>query len=428
MATQTPNAAHDSSLQDLAQSSLRGKTSEVRYVVRQPILDTQSNVHGYELLLWNGSEVVLGGMSELAAHALLGNAMVFGVEELASGRLAFVQCTAESLAEEWVWSLPPKMTVVEVLEDTRDLPRLLELCRKLKELGFRLAVDNFTRNPGARALVELADYVKVDIANIKAPERRFLKGMLAGIPACPIAVNVETQEEYREVWGAGFQLFEGFYFCRPEPVRSHQIPANRALHIEILEVLHKDPVDLDRLSQLVMCDASLTYSLLRLVNSPVCAMRQEVTSIHSALMLLGEERARRIAMLAIANDFDRGEPAELLRMAFERGRFCELAAGLLGLAPSEQYLIGMASMFPAMLRTTMEDLVQLLPLRQEARDALLGKGNREGIFLDLVACQDSRELTTHQAILQSNGLRFEQLLTHLADARAWANAAIQSIH
>src|SRR5208282_4422543 len=158
---------------------------------------------------------------------------------------------------------------------------------------------------------------------------------------------------------------------------------------------------------------------------PICAMRQEVTSIHSALMLLGEERSRRIAMLAIANDFDRGQPAELLRMAFERGRFCELAAALLGLVPSEQYLIGMASMFPAMLRTTKEDLVPLLPLRQEARDALLGKGNREGIFLDLVACQDSRELTAHQDILQANGLRFDQLLRHLADARAWANAAIR---
>lgn len=128
------------------------------------------------------------------------------------------------------------------------------------------------------------------------------------------------------------------------------------LHIQILEALQNDPIDLNRLSRLIMGDASLTYSLLRLVNSPLFAIRQEITSIHSALMQLGEERSRRIAMLAIATDFDTGQPPELLRMAFERGRFCELGAELLGLSPSEQYLIGMASMFPAMLRMTIENL------------------------------------------------------------------------
>ena len=273
----------------------------------------------------------------------------------------------------------------------------------------------------------MADYVMVDIPSLAANERQFLRAFLDGVSPCPIAKNVESQVEYREVWGAGFKLFQGHYFCRPEPVRDRQIPGNRALHIQILEAMQRDPIDLDRLSQLIMGDASLTYSLLRLINSPVFAIRQEVTSIHSALMLLGEERARRIAMLAIATDFDNGQPAELLRMAFERGRFCELGADLLGLSPSEQYLIGMVSMFPAMLRMTVENLVSLLPLREGARDALLGRETREGVLLNLMVSQDQRDWATHSALVKANGLRLDQLMWRCADARDWANAAIQSM-
>jgi EAL and modified HD-GYP domain-containing signal transduction protein len=400
---------------------------QTHYVVRLPILNPLSEVHAYELLFWGGQEMTAGWKNELATHAVLSNAMVFGIEELASGKPALVQCTAESLTEEWVWNLPPNLTIVELQEDSKASPAQLDACARLKELGFKLALDDFTKKPGAGALLELADYVMVDIANLRADDRRLLRAFLAGVPASPIAKNVESQEEFREAWGAGFKLFQGYYFCRPEPVRDHQIPANRMLHIQILEALQKDPIDLNQLSRLIMCDASLTYSLLRLVNSPLYAIRQEVTSIHSALMQLGEERSRRIAMLAIASDFDTGQPPELLRMAFERGRFCELSAELLGLSPNEQYLIGMASMFPAMLRMTIDNLVQVLPLREEARAALLGQQTREGVLLNLMVCQERRDWETHDALIKSNGLQVTELMWRCAEARDWASATIQSM-
>jgi len=83
-------------------------------------------------------------------------------------------------------------------------------------------------------------------------------------------------------------------------------------------------------TRLVKRDASLTYRLLRLVNSPMCAMRQEVKSIQSALLAVGEDTFRRIATLAITSELSGSQPAEILRMAFVRGRFCELAAGSCG--------------------------------------------------------------------------------------------------
>ncbi|MGD0893131.1 MAG: HDOD domain-containing protein [Terracidiphilus sp.] len=437
MSAQTlPAKLPDGSLQNLVRSSLQGPAGEVCYVARQPILDLHSRVHGYELLCWNGRQQAdgpdrngpdrNGPDKELAARALLGNAVVFGVSELTSGLPAFVQCTADSLTEEWVLGLPPELTVVELDEEIEVTENVLASCRALKQLGFRLAVDNFCGRTESAPLVVLADYVKVEIARAGAGERKRLLDRLTHLQARAIAIRVETPEDFKHVREEGFELFEGYYFCRPEPVKNAKIPANRLVHLEILEVLQQDPVDLNRLSQLVMCDASLTYGLLRLVNSPVCALRQEVSSIHTALILLGEATARRMAMLAIASDFNGEQPQELLRMAFERGRFCELAAGLMGLAPSEQYLIGMVSMFPAMLRISMKDLVKTLPLREEARNALLGTGNREGVLLDLLICQDCRDWNKYDAILAANGLRFDHLMWRLSEAITWAKNALQN--
>jgi len=337
-----------------------------------------------------------------------------------------VHCTADSLSEEWVRGLDPDLTVLEVREDEDPSSTLMEACLTLKGLGFKIALEDFTGKATAGPLLELADYVKIDISGGDSSERKSLIGRLERKSCRAIAKNVHTHDDYREASAEGFQLFQGYYFCRPKLIRDHKIPPNRLAQLEILKVLQEDPINIDRMSHLVMNDASLTYGLLRLVNSPMFAVRQEVTSIRAALMLLGDEVTRRLAMLAIANEFNADQPKELLRMAFERGRFCEMAAELLGLSPSEQYLIGMVSMFPAMLRIPMDDLVRMLPLRAMACDALLGKGNREGILLDFLIRQDRGDWTGGEAILETNKLRFEEVMWRFGEAVAWSNAAAKS--
>ena len=399
---------------------------ELRSVARQPILDLHSRVHGYELLFWNGRKPVARTDSDFATRTMLDNTVVFGLEELAHGLPVFVNCTVDSLTEEWVQVMPPKMTVLELPFEAEATPGLLSACRKLKAVGFRLALTDFKEELAAQPLAELADYVKVDFAKVDALGRKNLMRWLEGVPACGVAQNVETQEQYALACTEGFELFQGYYFCRPEPLKSHKIPGNRLVHLEILEDLQNDPIDLQRMSQLVSCDASLTYRLLRLVNSPICAMRQEVTSIQSALMLVGEANFRRIAILAIASEFNTEQPAEILRMAFERGRFCELAANLCGLVPSEQYLIGMISLFPAMLRILMGDLIRLLPLREKARDALMGMETPESVLLHWVVCQEYGDWEACDAIIRANNLKADQIMRCHNEAIVWANAALKT--
>jgi len=224
----------------------------------------------------------------------------------------------------------------------------------------------------------------------------------------------------KQACAEGFTLFQGYYFCRPLLLKYRKIPANRLSHIQILELLQHHPLDLHRLSELVKRDMSLTYRFLRLVNSPVCAIRQEVCSIKSALILVGDDAIRRVITLAIASEFNAKQPPEILRMAFVRGRFCELAAGLCALAQAEQYLLGMFSMLPAMLRVPMADLAKVLSLREKIREALLGAGIHESSLLRWVEFHERGNWENCDAIVRSHGFNQVELVRCYAEALSWA--------
>ncbi|MGB7265431.1 MAG: EAL domain-containing protein, partial [Terracidiphilus sp.] len=287
--------------------------SGIRYVARQPILDLRGKVHAYELLFRNGHEDAFRSNSDSATRIMLDNTVLFGLGRLTSGLPAFVNCTEEALTGNLVQVLPPGMTVLEVLEDIEPTAAVIDACRRLKAAGFRLALDDFAWKPGLQPLVELADYIKVDFAAMDRKERRELLGRLCGVTVALIAEKVETQEEFAEARDEGFTLIQGYYFCRPVLMENRKVPANRLSHVEILRVLQAESIDLNRLTRLVKRDASLTYRLLRLINSPVCAMQQEVRSVQAALIAVGEDAFRRMATLAIASELNEGQPMELLR-------------------------------------------------------------------------------------------------------------------
>ena len=396
----------------------------LRYVARQPILDLHCKVYGYELLFRAGPEVEFRGDGDLATRTMLDNTVIFGLDKLTAGLPAFVNCTMESLTGGLVNVLPPSMTVLEILDTLEPTTELITACSELKAAGYRIALDDFIWKPKFEPLVEMADYIKVDFAQSDAAARQGLFAQLKNAPVMLLAEKVETQEDYKQACAEGFTLFQGYYFCRPQLLRNRRIPANRASYLKILQLLVHDPLNLRELSQLVKRDASLTYRFLRLANSPLFAMHQKVGSIMSALVLLGEDAVRRIATLAITSEFNAQQSSEILRMAFVRARFCELAARLCALDPAEQYLLGMFSLVPAMLRISREDLATSMPFRVKIREAWLGTTNRESSLLRWVEFHERGDWQGCDATVCSHGLKQVDMTSCYAQAMIWADAAM----
>jgi EAL and modified HD-GYP domain-containing signal transduction protein len=409
----------------LADEAMAEVNAGLRYVARQPIMDRRARVHAYELLFRAGPDAAFRGDGDMATRTMLDNTVMFGLEKLTGGLPAFVNCTCESLTDDLVQVLPPGMTVLEILETIEPTAEIVAACRKMKRSGFRLALDDFVWSPKFQPLVELADYIKVDFAQSGAAERKALLHQLRGGRVALLAEKVETQEEYKQACDEGFTLFQGYYFCRPVLMENRKVPANRFTQLEILQLMRSETLDLRKVTDLVKQDASLTYRLLRLVNSPLCSIRQEVNSIHSALMAVGEDTFRRIATLAITSELNGNQPLELLRMAFVRGRFSEEAAAQFNLDATEQYLMGLVSLLPAMLRMPMEELTPAMPLRNEIRQALEGTDNPERALLTWVERQERADWDGCDQVAEAHGFNQDALMKCYADALVWSEQALR---
>ncbi|MGB8097487.1 MAG: HDOD domain-containing protein [Terracidiphilus sp.] len=404
-----------------SQAEDREFPGELRHLARQPILDARGQVHAYELLFRAAAENA--GDDDAATRTILDNSMVFGLEKIARGLPAFVNCTLQVLTQEQVRVLPPRMTVLEIRETVKPTPELIQACIRLKSSGYRIALDDFTWSSPLQPLVLFADFIKVDFLKVSEDERRLL---LSKLPynSTLIAEKVETRADFETARTEGFSLFQGFYFCAPAAVHVAKIPANRLCHLQMLQLLQHDPIDLHKIAEQVKLDPGLSYRLLRLVNSPACAIRQNVCSIEMALMAIGDDQFRRLASLAIASQLSGGESNEILRMAFIRARFCELAAPLFGFEPGEQYLIGLFSMLPAMLKVPMKDLLLALPLRWEMQEALLDHDEPVRAPLQWVEAEERREWELCRQIASNRGLPPSELADRYLTAILWADEAL----
>lgn len=395
-------------------------SSEACLIARLPILDAHNTVLAYELLCRGGFDSSpLGGVDEA------GTKLAESLDRLSRGLLVFISRSPASLIQGGGIGLPAHRTVLQIASSAEPTPELVEACRELRSSGHGLALDEDAEN--SEILTRFASYIKVDFAAYDVAARKRLVAKARGASAKLVASNVETQEQFSQARAEGFDLFEGYYFSRLQSKNNKRIPGNKLVHLEILELIQSDPYDLNRLSQLVSCDPSLTFRLLRLVNSPMCAVRQEVISIQSALLLVGQDVFRHIASMAIATDLNAEQPAEVLRMALVRSRFCELAANLCNLPQAEQYLLGMVSLFPAMLDVQMEELVKMLPLRKPACDALLGKEIVEGALLRWIMAIERGNWIACDAVAGKYGLKQKVLARQYRDAIAWAEVSLSSM-
>lgn len=357
------------------------RLEKVSYLARQPILDRRGNVFGYAIHFHGTTAEQSGSGLSAASQGMLDALALFGMERYSSGTWGFVACAAEVLTPELLEGIPTNLTVLEIPANAALSPRLTRSCQELHQAGFKLALAGYAPDDPRQSLLSMVDYVKIDVAAIDSPGWGELHKSLYGTQAVVVAENIHSHADYGKARAAGLQYFQGYYFCHPELIPNRKLPTAHKYQFEILQELFKDPLDLKTLCPLVSRDPSLVYRVLRFVNSPMCAVRYLITSIESAIMILGDAAFRRMATLAIQCTLTQSQSPELLRMALLRARFCAQAAPLCGLNTEEMYLMGMLSLLPAMMQVPMHVVLDGLPLREEIRDALAGQYCKEACLL-----------------------------------------------
>jgi EAL and modified HD-GYP domain-containing signal transduction protein len=347
------------------------------FVGRQPILDAQQRVFGYELLYRSGAQNYYTGTDgNQATCATVNNAMnIMGLTELVAGRRAFVNITRQLLIKEVYSVLPPGETVIELLESIEPDAAVCDACRDLKRAGYTLALDDFVFAPHFRPLLDEADLIKIDLTLTPPEEARELIATY-GQHARFVAEKVETQAEFAAARDAGFSLFQGYFFARPEIVQGRDIPAGKQNYLLLLREISQPTLDVPRLERVIRAEPSLSVKLLRYINSAAFGIRNRVDSIRQAVLLLGERVFRKWASLVAVTCLSRGAPEQLMRNCLTRAEFCDQISTDLRLADRtfDLFLFGLLSGLEAIVRAPVGEIIKDLPLADDVRIALLGEG------------------------------------------------------
>lgn len=347
------------------------------YVARQPILDSKRNVFGYELLFCSGPENFFPNVDpDMATSKLIDNSLfVMGLENLVFDKLAFINMTRSALLSDLVFLLPKENCVIEVLETVEPDDQIVSACKDFKREGYRIALDDFIHKPSFEPLLAVADFVKVDFISSKSKERQLYARHFIPRGLQMLAEKVETSEDVQEGLNAGYSLFQGYFFCKPEVVRGKTIPEYKINYLRFLQELSRPDLDFDELEEIIKQEVSLSMKLLRFLNSAAMGLRREVTSIKHALVLLGERPLKKWASLIAFTNLGDDKPSELLITCLLRARFCESLARQARMPERELdlFLTGMFSAIDAVLDRPLEELIEEMSLPEAIGKTLFGE-------------------------------------------------------
>jgi c-di-GMP-related signal transduction protein len=400
------------------------------FIGRQPIFDTHQQVFGYELLFRSGMNNVFTHTDpdQATSKVISDSFFLLGIPTLTGGKRAFINIPRDFLLNEYVYLIPKESMVVEILETVEPDQEIITACEKLKQAGYLLAVDDFIYDDKYKPLLNLVDFVKIDFLATKGEGRKALLEQYVSSGIRFLAEKVETPQEHKDALDLGYSYFQGYFFCKPTIISGKDIPAYKLHYLRILQVINRPEVDFKKLGEIIKNEISLSFKLLRYINSAYFGLRNKINSIMQALALLGEKEIKKwVSLIALAN-MGQDQPEELVIQALIRAKFCEsLAIGMIQRADN-LFLMGMFSLIDTILSRPLDEILKEIPIADEVKDALLGKQNRlRDVYEFVLVCEkgDWEKLPEQTARLGIQEARAYQLYL---DALKWSYQCFRGGH
>src|SRR5687768_3976496 len=237
-----------------------GESRATVHVARQPILEANGQVFGYELL-YRATQTATSCTAEgdLASARVLTDAVLeVGLDTLTGGRPAFLNLTKPLITSQVATLLPHAAAVYELREDVEVDDSVVEACRDLHARGYRLALDDFVVGSAAEQLLPYVSFVKIDVQLTDMPQVLELPKRYKPHRVTMVAEKVETRDVFDATREAGYTLFQGYYFCRPVIRTGTTLPAKHATYIRLLSEINRPNLTVHELEALIKQDASLS--------------------------------------------------------------------------------------------------------------------------------------------------------------------------
>jgi len=402
-------------------------------IARQPILNADETVIGYELLFResSGEHHFTSANGEKATSTTIDTLSVVGLSVLCDGRLAFINCARQTLLSDYFALLPPDEVVIEIQQAVPPDEDVVQACQRLKQAGYSIALDNFEPKDKREGLIRFADFIKVDIARIPLELSAPLAALYGSERRRMLAQKVETREQFVTARNNGFTCFQGYFFRRPENMQVRQIPANQGTYLRLLSAVSKPSVEFAEIEGLIKHEPSLCYRLLRYLNSPLLQLSVPVVSVRHALGLLGEQETVRWIRMATTVVMGQDKCSDLVLSSLVRARFCELISPKVEHGNSDLFLMGMLSLMDAILAVPIGMVVEELHLDADLKAQLLraktGEKTPLSTIYDLMVARETGEWERVTKLAKNLNLSLSFVAEKSNEAMRWAHQVTSAL-
>jgi EAL and modified HD-GYP domain-containing signal transduction protein len=393
-------------------------------IARQPICNGALKVVAFELLYrmqGDQNNAIINNDDSATIDVLLAAYNDLSITDVVGTQKAFVNFTSNIIINR-LPPLPPKQLVIELLEGQETTPELIKALKHLRTKGYKIALDDFCLNSETLSLIDCADIIKLDVLDQSPSEWADYIPKLKQRGITMLAEKVETYDVFEECKALGFELFQGYFFARPKILLGKKMSRNEVSVINLLSKLNNTEVDFDEVIKLISADVSLSYSLLRTVNSGMYSLPKKADSIRQAAVTLGLHNLKNWINLLALGSLD-NKPKILIETAMVRAKMCELIGKNITKKDTadDYFTVGLFSMMDAFFDMPLDALINKLSLKQETIDALIKHKGTLGETLQVViAYQEGRLDQDTAKPLHTHSINNTTITQHYLDSLIWA--------
>jgi len=402
------------------------------YLARQPILDKDMKVYGYELLFRDREKnyAVIKDSIEATARVIVNLLTYMDIRELLGNKKGFINISPEFIEGDFVDVLPEDKIVLEISEIGRVNKFVIDSIGKVKEKGYQVALDNIQFHEVLSPLLEVVDYIKIDIKKQSDFELKELIDFLKKYSVKLIAMKVETEKDFIFSKELGFDYFQGFFFERPTIVKEKKLPSYKLALLKLLKmaILEKN---IDDMAAIIKGYPDLGYKLLRYVNSPFFYLKTKIHSINQALTILGYKNIQIWTILQLfASEGGDLKLNPLLERAVIRGKMMEILVTKItsDIEKIEKaYLTGMLSLIDVALSKPIDKILDELYIDEEIKKAIVHYSGMLGEILCSIVELEKDNIDEARKHLAKVNLGLEDLLSAELEAITFYENFMESL-
>lgn len=342
------------------------------HITRQPILDKDQKLEAYELVYYQDASTLYNQRDTHVANTIISFFAGVDAGDFFEGKDCFLTFTPNLLMKDIPHIFDVSKLVIQIEENILINPDAKAILNRYKKDGYRIAVLGFDFNKRYMDLLPDIDIIKVDFSHSKESSINTLCRLAKSFGKKLAAYGIDSPETKALAISYDCDYLQGDSVSEMVTTKVHQMNYLKSNFFRLMGAITKADPDFNEIANIIAMDVSLSFSLLKMVNSSYFALPNRISSVKHALTILGLGQLKQWIYLLSFSD-EGGITDQLIKQSFMRAVFCQEVSRFIAgfpLSGQEAYLLGMFSTLGLLLEVPIGAAVQELPLSDELKQGL----------------------------------------------------------